>query len=100
MLILAMATILQCLFLGGRATGLAASDTGSTTLPGGVLQRPHHCENMCSDKLSALVAELQAIELWDAGEQPAHEDEREARRRRRFEITREIDTLTSRSQVE
>jgi hypothetical protein len=54
---------------------------------------------MCSDKLSALVAELQAIELWDAGEQPAHEDEREARRRRRFEITREIDTLTSRSQV-
>jgi len=55
---------------------------------------------MYSDKLSSLVAELQAIELWDAGEQPAHEDEREVRRRRRLEITREIDTLTSRSAVE
>ena len=99
MLILAMATILQCLSWADALLGLRPRMPDRRHSLGGVLQCPH-CENMYSDKLSSLVAELQAIELWDAGEQPAHEDEREARRRRRFEITCEIDTLTSRSQVE
>ena len=54
---------------------------------------------MCDDKLDALVAELQAIELWDrAGEKlkPAPEGEIEARRLRRVEIIREIDTMLER----
>jgi hypothetical protein len=48
---------------------------------------------MRDDKLSALVSELQAIELWDATEKPAHDGELEARRLRRLEIIREIDAL-------
>ena len=44
------------------------------------------------DKLNALEAELQAIELWHReGDQPAREGEIEARRRRRLEILSEID---------
>jgi hypothetical protein len=39
----------------------------------------------------ALVAELQTIESWDTREKSAHEDEIEARRRRRLEIIREIE---------
>jgi hypothetical protein len=49
------------------------------------------------DKLSALVSELQAIELWDATEKPARDGELEARRLRRLEIIREMDALTGKS---
>ncbi len=54
---------------------------------------------MCDDKLDALLAELQAIELWDrTGEKlkPAPEGEIEARRLRRLEIIREIDAILGR----
>jgi len=56
-------------------------------------------ENVCNDKLDALVAELRAIELWDrAGERlkSAPEGEIEARRLRRLEIIREIDAMLQR----
>jgi len=48
---------------------------------------------MSDEKLDALLAELQAIEFWDAGETPAHEGEIEARRIRRLEILSEINLL-------
>ncbi len=49
--------------------------------------------NVSDNKLDALLAELQAIEFWDAGEAPAHEGEIEARRIRRLEILSEINLL-------
>jgi hypothetical protein len=58
-------------------------------------------KNVWDDKLDALTAELQAIELWDhAGEKADHEDELDrvgfrARRLRRVEIIRKIDALLS-----
>jgi hypothetical protein len=59
---------------------------------------------MCvNNKLCALAAELEAIELWDrAGKRADPEDELDragfkARRLRRLEIIREIDALTSKS---
>jgi hypothetical protein len=51
---------------------------------------------MSDDRFVALVVELQTIEWWDATERPANEDEREARKRRRLEIMREIDASTQR----
>jgi hypothetical protein len=49
--------------------------------------------NVPDNKLDALLAELQAIEFWDAGQTPAHEGEIEARRIRRLEILSEINLL-------
>lgn len=54
---------------------------------------------VCDDKLDALLAELQAIELWDrAGERlkSTPQGETEARRLRRLEIIREIDVMLER----
>ena len=59
--------------------------------------RAAQVKNVRDEKLDALVAELQTIELWNAREKSAHEDEIEARRRRRLEIIREIDARTSKS---
>jgi hypothetical protein len=49
--------------------------------------------NVSDEKLDAQLAELQAIEFWDAGETPAHEGEIEALRIRRLEILSEINLI-------
>jgi len=48
---------------------------------------------MFYDKLGSLVAEIEAMNLWDRGKEPVPDDEVEARRLRRLELIREIDAL-------
>jgi hypothetical protein len=91
-------------FLGGRAAGYASGCLIDAAFLGEVLLRPPHAlieRGKCvrDDKLDALVAELQAIELWDRAREklkPASEGEIEARRLRRLEIVREIEAILER----
>jgi hypothetical protein len=100
-----VATILQ-VFLGRTRYWLVPRDARLklTGILGGSIAASATVGEMCvNDKLAALAAELQVIELWDrTGERADPPDELDraglkARRLRRLEIIREIEALTGKS---